>query len=213
MNSLLAEDIASHLLEIGAVGFTPQKPLIFKSGIISPVYVDNRILPSYPHIWKKVIHGFIKTVTDESLTFEIVAGIESAGIPHSAALGYALEKPSVFCRKQTKDHGTKKLIEGGKVTGKRVLLIEDLVTTGGSSLSGVNALRGEGADVTDCLVIVDYGFAESKKAFGKARVTLHPLTDFKTILAVAGRNGKVSDDEKKMVEEWLLDPWGWAAKQ
>src|SRR5258708_40166800 len=140
--------IASSLLEIGAFKFQPAKPLTYKFGLKAPVYVDNRCFPFYPAHWRKVIKGFNNLIQKNSLSFDVVAGIETAGIPHSAALGFFLQKSSAFVRKQTKDHGTKKRVEGGDVTGKKVLLIEDHITTGGSSLSGVEALRNEVGIVT-----------------------------------------------------------------
>src|SRR5262245_26696238 len=168
--------IARILLEIGAVGFSPQQPVVFKSGLLSPVYVDNRRLPYWPAQWKVVLDGFQTLIRDTALPFDVIAGIETAGIPHSAALGYALEQPSVFVRKQAKDHGTRSRVEGGPVREKRVLLVEDLVTTGGSSLLGVEALRQDGAQVTDCLAIVSYGFRQATEAFQAADVRLHTLT-------------------------------------
>jgi orotate phosphoribosyltransferase len=146
------------------------------------------------------------------LEFDIIAGIETAGIPHSAALGFSMNKPTVFIRKEVKDHGTKSRIEGGKVEGKKVLLIEDLVSLGGSSLSGVKALRDEGALVNDCLVIVTYGFKESVAAFLEAKVTLHSLTPFAVILEEALVSGRFNSEEKKIVEDWFVEPHGWAQR-
>jgi orotate phosphoribosyltransferase len=138
--------------------------------------------------------------------------MEAAGIPHSAALGYAVGKPSVFVRKEAKAHGTKKRVEGGDVRGRRVVLVEDLVTTGGSSLSGVEALRAEGAVVEDCLAIISYGFAEAKAAFDAAGVRLHTLTTFEEVLESGTRAGRVSADDAASVRDWLRDPHGWVQK-
>ena len=110
-------------------------------------------------------------------SFDVIGGIEAAGIPHSAALGFATAMPSIFIRKEAKEHGTKKRVEGGNVTGKRVLLVEDLVTTGMSSLSGVEALRAEGAIVEDCLAIISYGFPGRKEKFAAAGVTIARTDD------------------------------------
>ena len=204
--------IAQALLEISAVGFRPESPLTFKSGIISPVYVDNRRFPFYPQQWRLVITGFQELLKSEQLEFDILAGIETAGIPHSAALGYALQRPSVFVRKKIKDHGTKSRIEGGSIAGKKVLLIEDLVTTGMSSLAGVQALRQDGAQVDDCLVIVSYGFAEASAAFAQAQVHLHTLTQFPIILEEALRLQKITSAQKVLIDDWFADPWGWAER-
>lgn len=203
------KEIARALLEIGAVGFKPKEPLTFKSGIISPVYVDNRIFPYYPEKFRLVIEGFEDMVKKERLNFDLIAGIATGGIPHSAVLGYRLQKPSVYIRKESKDHGKGKRIEGGEVKGKKVLLIEDLVTTGGSSLSGVKALQGEGAVVEDCLVIVSYGFQEARENFEKEKVNLYALTSFSIILEEAVASEKLTKEESRIVKDWLSDPHGW----
>ena len=207
------QTVAESLLTIGGVGFRVNDPLTFKSGIVSPVYCDNRTFPFWPSEWKKVIEGFIALVAEDGIAFDVIGGIEAAGIPHSAALGYALGRPSVFIRKQPKEHGKKARIEGGDVTGKRVLLVEDLVTTGGSSLSGVQALREAGAIVTGCLAIISYGFAEAQAAFAHAEVRLHTLTGFDAVLAGARRRGLLDDAGDATVRDWLRDPHGWAARR
>lgn len=204
-----SEVIAGLLLEIKAIGFAPKAPIQFKSGMLSPVYVDNRTLPFFPNVWKQVVKGMAGVIKEQALTFDVIAGIETAGIPHSAALSYLLGKPSVFVRKKVKDHGTKSRIEGGAVRGKTVLLIEDHVTTGGSSLAGVTALRDAGARVTDCVSITSYGFTEAVTAFEQAEVKLHTLTDFPTILAEAERRGLIDGALRESVSVWMSDPWGW----
>jgi orotate phosphoribosyltransferase len=214
MNTELTTEqkVAQALLKIGAVGFNLGKPITFKSGIVSPVYVDNRTLPFHPMEWKIVLEGFKSLVEKENIQLEIVAGVEAAGIPHSAALGYLLNIPSVFIRKQVKDHGTKKLVEGGDVSGKKVLLVEDLVSTGGSSLKAIEAMRAEGAHADDCLVIVSYDFAEAKENFKNANVTLHCLTSFPIILEEAEKLGVLNQDQIEKIKEWFADPHGWAEK-
>lgn len=202
--------IAKSLLTIGAVGFSLQKPITFKSGIKSPVYVDNRRFPFYPEHWKNVILGFTAITRTEQLNLDAIAGIETAGIPHSAALGFYLDKPSVFVRKSAKDHGTKKMIEGGDVDGMRVLLIEDHVSTGSSSLAGVDSLRAAGALVTDCLSITNYEFEEARVAFTNAKIKLHTLTNFSNIFAMAIEMGKISQEEVAVVKSWIRDPHGWS---
>jgi orotate phosphoribosyltransferase len=206
-------EVAQALLNIGAVGFKPKEPVTFKSGIKSPVYVDNRRFPFWPAEWHKVISGFKSLIEQDKIKFDVIAGVEAAGIPHSAALGFFLQKPSVFVRKEAKDHGLKKRVEGGDVTGKRVLLIEDLVSTGISSLSVVQALRDEGAIVEDELVIITYGMQEAIKAFADAKVNLHVLTNFSLVLNEAVSGQKLLTDEKKIVQDWLNDPHGWAGRQ
>lgn len=202
--------VARALLEIGAVGFSPDKPIRFKSGIISPVYVDNRKLPYHPQQWAVVIEGFRQEA--QSIAYEVIAGVAVGGVPHSAALGYATQMPSVFVRKEAKEHGKGQQIEGGEVLGKRILLVEDLVSTGGSSLAGVEALREAGAIVDDMLAIVSYSFLDAKDSFAKAKVRLHTLTDFATILQEALNMGKFGQTEYAIIADWFSDPYGWASK-
>lgn len=206
----MSAEVAEALLTIGGVGFRPRDPITFKSGIVSPVYCDNRQFPFWPQQWAVVIRGFERLIADDGIGLDVIAGIESAGIPHSSALGFAMKRPSVFVRKEAKQHGTKRRVEGGDVRGKRVLLVEDLVTTGGSSLSGVEALRAEGAEVTDCLAIISYGFREAVDAFAAAGVKLHTLTTFDEVLALAQSAGKLSGEDAASVSAWLRDPHGWA---
>ena len=208
-----ARVVADALLGIGGVGFRVDAPLTFKSGIVSPVYCDNRAFPFFPAQWKKVIEGFTSLLAREAIAFDVLGGLETAGIPHSAALGYALQRPSIFIRKQPKEHGKRARVEGGDVRDKRVLPVEDLVTTGGSSLSGVVALRDEGAVVTDCLAIISYGFAEAAQAFAQANVRLHTLTSFDAVLTGARDSGRLDEASAAAVSDWLRDPHGWAARR
>jgi orotate phosphoribosyltransferase len=206
-------EIARALLEIGAVGFTPDEPITFKSGLLSPVYVDNRRLPFHPVQWHLVITGFAALLRDSGIAVDVIAGIETGGIPHSAALAYMLAKPSVIVRKQLKDHGKRNRVDGGDVSGLNVLLVEDMVTMGGSSLSGAEALREAGANVTDCFAIVTYGFTSALDDFAKAEVKLHTLTDFPTILKQAVETGRFTRQQTDVVADWLSDPHGWPGRR
>lgn len=206
-------EIAQALLEINAVGFALEQPVTFKSGIKSPIYVDNRQLIYWPAQWHIIIEGFRELISSEKINYDVIAGVETAGIPHSSALAYIMNQPSVFVRKKPKEHGTKKLVEGGDVQGKRVLLVEDLVTTGGSSLAGVQALRNEGAIVEDLFAIITYGFPEAVEAFEQAGVRLHTLTTFEAILAQAELNNLFPADALSVIEDWLAEPVGWAQRQ
>lgn len=207
----ISQKTAQAILDIDAVKIVPE-PIKFKSGILSPVYTDNRIFISHPEEWDVIILNFVELIKEKKLDFHVVAGIETAGIPHSSALAYVLQMPSVFIRKEAKDHGTKKRVEGGDVKGKKVLLIEDLVSTGMSSLSGVQALRDEGAIVEDCLVIIQYEFPEAVEAFAKAKVNLHALTTFPDVLKEIKAGEKYSKEDIKKMDEWLADPWKWTKK-
>jgi orotate phosphoribosyltransferase len=207
--TVIQEQVARALLEIEAVVFTPHKPITFKSGIKSPVYVDNRRLPFWPAQWQIVIEGLQQLIGARDITFDVIAGIAAGGIPHSAALAYTLKQPSVFVRKEAKEHGTRGQIEGGEVSHRRVLLVEDMVTTGSSSLAGVEALRAAGATVKDCLCITSYGFAKALQAFDAAGVRLYPLAPFSTIVIEASKMGLFNQEALMLIEAWMHDPHHW----
>jgi len=210
---MIDREVARALLAIGAVKFTPENPITFKSGLLSPVYIDNRKLIFWPQHWHTIIEGFRQLVEKEGIAYDIIAGIETAGVPHSSALAYILEKPSVFVRKQPKEHGTKSRVEGGDVSGSRVLLVEDLVTTGGSSLAGAEALRESGAMVQDCLAITSYGFTMSEHSFKIMEIRLHTLTSFHIIVQEAVKLDQFNAAQLAIIEDWLKDPHRWAESQ
>lgn len=204
--------VARALLEIGAVGFSLMQPIRFKSGMLAPMYVDNRRLPYHPAQWKQVIEAFVGRLSVGDIASDVIAGVAVGGVPHSAALGYAAGIPSVFVRKEAKEHGMGNRVEGGVVEGKRVVLVEDMVTTGGSSLSAVEALRAEGAVVTDMLAIISYDFREAAAAMFAAGMTLHTLTSVPVVLAEARARGTLNEVTLERVQAWYGDPYGWGAQ-
>ncbi len=201
--------IAQSLIKINALKFVPDNPIIFKSGIKSPVYVDCRELPFHPAEWKQIITEFEELIKGKNITFDVIAGVASGGIPHSAALSFTLKRPSVFVREKLKDHGTQSRIEGGRVAGKTVLLIEDLITLGLSSLSAVESLRREGAKVNNCISVVNYDFPEAKETFKKNNVNLYSLTTFPEILEAAKNANMFSDKEISLIKKWFSHPHVW----
>ena len=207
-----SREIAEALIAIEGVGFRPGAPITFKSGIKSPVYCDNRRFPFWPEQWAKVIRGFEGLIAERGIAVDVVGGVEAAGIPHSAALGFSTRKPSVFIRKELKEHGTKKRVEGGDVTGRRVVLVEDLVTTGGSSIAAIEALRAEGAVVSDCLAIISYDFPEAVELFAQSGVRLHATTTFPVVLESALTCGMIDEAGAAVVRDWLDEPRSWAKR-
>jgi len=199
--------VARALLQAGTVTLTPDAPVTFKSGLRSPVYVDNRRLISQPAAWRVIIDAFAAELPASDI---VIAGVESSGIPHSSALAFTAAQPSVFVRKAAKEHGLGRRIEGGDVAGRRTILIEDMVTTGGSSLSAIGALREAGATVGDCLAIITYGFAEAVEAFGAAGVRLVTLTTFPIVVDEALAAGSIDARSSDLVRAWLADPHAWS---
>ena len=208
-----SKEIAEALIAIEGVGFRLASPITFKSGIKAPVYCDNRRFPFWPEQWAKVIHGFEALIAERGIALDVVGGVEAAGIPHSAALGFSMCKPSVFIRKEPKEHGTKKRVEGGNVSGKRVVLVEDLVTTGSSSIAAIEALRAEGAVVSDCLAIISYNFPEAVELFQRSRVRLHAATTFVAVLESAIESGMIDERGAAVVRDWLAEPRAWGKRQ
>jgi len=203
--------VARALLEADTVTIRPDEPVTFSSGLRSPVYVDNRRLIFHPGPWRAVIDAFHDRLRERPLEVDVVAGVEAAGIPHSSALAFAAGLPSVFVRKLAREHGLARRIEGGDVSGRRVILVEDLVTTGSSSLSAVAALRDAGAIVSFCLAIISYGFGSMRTAFDAAGVTLQVLTTFETLVSEGVASGRLDARSADIVRAWLADPHAWAA--
>lgn len=211
--SPIANDIlAGHLLNYGAVSFMTETPMRLKSGLVTPIYVDNRSLTGHPDAWRDIIETMCSRISQLGLEFDIIAGVEGAGVSHSAALAYRLGKPSVFVRQRAKTYGDHSRVEGTSVKGKRVLIIEDHVSTGLSLLSAVEGLKAEGAIVEDCVAITSFGIDETAKLFQKENFKCHELLDFSIVLDKAVSTGLIDEAKKALLIDWLANPWTWAAR-
>ncbi|CAN5447753.1 orotate phosphoribosyltransferase [soil metagenome] len=200
--------VARALLAAGALAYRPDEPVTFRSGLRSPVYLDCRRLIFQPAAWRVVI-GALAERLRLGTKADAVAGVEAAGIPHSSALAYAASLPSVFVRKAPKEHGLGRRVEGGDVTGLNVVLVEDLVTTGSSSLSAVAALREAGATVSHCLAISTYGFGDLHAAFAEAGVRLEVLSTVGVVIAEALASDLLDAVAVDVIRDWLADPAAW----
>jgi orotate phosphoribosyltransferase len=207
-----AEDVAKILLEIKAVTLSPQKPYRYASGILSPIYCDNRLLMSYPDKRRKIIAYLAELIKERHLEFDVVAGIASSGIPHAAWLADKLGKPMIYIRKETKEHGKENLIEGKLDKGQRVLIVEDLVSTGGSSINGVEAVRSQGGVVNHCVAIFTYEMEKAKDAFRNANCELITLSNFTTLIKTAKEMEYIGPEESGKVLAWNKDPQNWGRK-
>jgi orotate phosphoribosyltransferase len=203
--------IAGLLLKTRAVTLSPGKPFTWASGIISPIYTDNRILLSCPDERKKVVSAFVEAIARERLHFDVVAGVATSGIPWAAWVAEALGKPLVYVRGEKKDHGKGNLVEGRLSKGQHAVMIEDLVSTGGSSVAAVVGAREAGAQVTHCFAIFTYGLQKAADAFAAAHCTLHTLTDFATLIGLASETGYISREQKEKVLAFSMNPSGWNA--
>ncbi|RMF06002.1 orotate phosphoribosyltransferase [Candidatus Woesearchaeota archaeon] len=207
-----AQKVAKLLLSIKAVTLNMEEPYRYASGILSPIYCDNRLIMSYPEIREKVIDSFLSVITEKELEFDVVAGTATAGIPHAAWVADRLKKPMIYVRSSAKDHGKKNLIEGKLENGQKVLLIEDLVSTGGSSISAVKAIKESGGDVVACLAIFTYGMEKAEKAFKEENCPLFTLSNFNTLINTAVEENYLSPEQAEKAVHWNRDPQGWGAK-
>jgi orotate phosphoribosyltransferase len=206
----IKERIAKILLDKKAVTLNVKDPFTYVSGIRSPIYCDNRTLIFSPAERKEVCKAFNRII--ESLDYNIIAGTATSAIPWAAWIAEELEKPMVYIRKKEKGYGKEKLIEGGDIAGKKVVVIEDLVSTGGSSLNAVQACKDAGADVVAMVAIFTYEFEAAKKMFTDASCKTFFLTDFSTLTTVATKNDFLDANSLSMVQEWNKDPSGWGPR-
>ena len=204
-----ATTIARRLLEAGAVRLAPLKPFTWASGLRSPIYCDNRVLLSYPALRAEVIDALQRVAADFG-PLDGVAGVATAGIPHGALLADRLGLPLVYVRSQAKAHGRQNQIEGRLEAGKRYLVVEDLISTGGSSLKAIDALRAAGGQVAGAVAIFTYGFPAAARAFRQADVPLATLSDYATLLDAAVTSDYVSADEAATLATWREDPRAWS---
>lgn len=204
--------VAELLLKVGAIILRPQKPFKFASGILSPIYCDNRLLLSKPQERKVLTDYYVEKIRHENIEVDVIGGIATASIPWAALVAEHLNKPMIYIRKEAKDHGKENLIEGGLEPGQNVLIVEDLVSTGGTSLASVEAARKEGAIVGKCLAIFTYEMEIAINAFKGANCELLTLSNFHTLIEVAAEKGYIKQEEISMLKEWSKSPKEWGKK-
>lgn len=207
----LSREIAENLIARGAVRISIEPPFTWTSGIKSPIYCDNRKMISYVQERELVVKGFVEMIREKGLEFDVIGGTATAAIPWAAFLAYELGVPMVYIRPEKKAHGAGKQIEGDLKAGQRVLIVEDLISTGGSSVKAAEAVREEGGcHVADVLAIVTYGFAAAYEAFAAADLKMHTLTTFADIADAAAESGAIGNDQIEEVLRFAEDPKGWA---
>ncbi|AEI42566.1 orotate phosphoribosyltransferase [Paenibacillus mucilaginosus] len=202
----LAEQIASDLLKIGAVALRPQQPFTWTSGLKSPIYCDNRLTISYPEIRERIADGFVQLIRDNFPDAEVIAGAATGGIPHAAWVAQKLGLPMVYVRDKAKGHGKENLIEGHIEAGQKTVVIEDLISTGGSSLKVALAVNDAGAQALGVLGIFSYQFEKAKAAFGEAGVPFETLTNYSVLLDVAVKNGSIQESDLQALRAWSSNP-------
>ena len=207
MNNIAAT-VARQLLEIKAIQLSPEKPFTWASGILSPIYCDNRKSLSYPEV-RNYIKNSLAEIAKQYGEFDVVAGVATAGIPHGAYVADVLGKPFIYVRSKPKGHGMQNLIEGEIPDGKKVLVVEDLISTGGSSVKAVNALKAVGADVVAAIAIFTYGFEKAKTTFEAADCPFDTLSNYDVLLEEAVKMEYISSEMVETLQAWKHSPSTW----
>lgn len=208
-NNTLKRDFASKLLRIKAIKLQPNDPFTWASGWKSPFYCDNRKTLSYPDIRTFVKVGMVHAILKHFPEADVIAGVATAGIPQAALIADVLNMPLIYVRSKPKDHGLENLIEGEMKEGAKVVVIEDLISTGGSSLKVVEAIRKAGGDVVGMVASYTYGFPAAAQAFTDANVKLITLTDYDHVVAEALATGYIQESDIELLNEWRKNPSGW----
>ena len=209
LNNSFARELAAHLLEINAVVLRPSDPFTWTSGWNSPIYCDNRLTLRFPEIRNKIENEFTAIINDKFSHIDVVTGTATAGIPHAAWVASNLNKPMAYVRAKAKAHGMGNQIEGGVKKGESTVVIEDLISTGGSAFSVVEALKFVGANVEAVLSIFTYGFDKASKRFSDVEVPVYTLTDYKTLVNVAIEKGIIDGDDLDLLASWRDHPEIW----
>ncbi len=201
--------VAAKLLQIEAIKLNYKNPFTWSSGWKSPVYCDNRLSLSYPAIRTFIKENLAQAIKENFTAAECIAGVATAGVPQGALVAEELSLPYIYVRPKPKDHGMGNLIEGKITKGQKVVLIEDLISTGGSSLKAAQALQEAGFKVMGMVAIFTYGFETAQKNFEEAGIPLVCLSDFNSLLTEAVKQKYMGEDELIYVKSWRLDPANW----
>lgn len=225
------EEFAKAMLSNGITKLSPDKPFVWASGYQMPIYNDNRMLLAKPDWRRRICYALTNLKLEEKVDPDIIAGTATAGIPHATTLADMLEKPLIYIREKPKDHGMNNRIEGisddSGLNGKNILVIEDLVSTGGSSAKAIAAVREAGGICTHCFSIFSYGLNQADEMFAGTRsydekdaakpvlsppCTLRSVLTYDTLIRVAKEEGAINADQEAMLQEWRADPFNWGAK-
>ncbi len=209
LDSNVAAEVADKLLEIQAIRLQPTKPFTWASGWKSPIYCDNRLSLSFPKVRTLIKEQLVKSVQHYFPNVEAIAGVATAGIPQGALLANDLDLPFIYVRSKAKGHGMENMIEGQIVPGQKVVVVEDLVSTGGSSLKAAQDLKDAGFEVLGMVAIFSYGFDVATRNFEKAGVKLICLSHYEAMLPRALKKNYISDETLASLSEWRLDPERW----
>ena len=209
-NTDSAVKIAESLLQIKAIKLNNKDPFTWASGLKSPIYCDNRIALSYPKIRTYIRQQLVEAIEEKFGKVDVIAGVATAGIPQAALVAAAMGLPLVYVRSSEKEHGMTNKIEGVINEGQSVVVIEDLVSTGKSSLNAVDALRDAGASVKGMLAIFTYGLPNADENFEKSNCQLVTLSDYDTLVSSASEGEYISSNDMLSLMDWRKDPQAWS---
>lgn len=201
--------LAKKLLSISAVKLQPNNPFTWASGWKSPIYTDNRKTLAYPDVRTFVKIELTKLIKEKFADFDVIAGVATGAIAQGALIADELEMPYVYIRSAAKDHGMGNLIEGDIKPGQKVVVVEDLISTGGSSLKAVEAVRQAGCEVVGMVAIFTYGFPLAEEKFNEAGVTLYTLSNYNAVLEAAAETGYISNEDIETLKVWRENPSKW----
>ena len=202
-------EIAESLLQSKAIILEPASPFTWASGWKSPIYCDNRKTLSFPEIRSSIRDAYINCIHDNFEIPDVIAGVATGAIAQGALVADAMKLPFIYIRSSAKGHGMQNLIEGNYSAGQKIIVIEDLISTGGSSMKAVSALREAGCEVTGMVATFTYGFRVSEKTFAENDLKVRTLTDYETMLEQAVESGYLEKKQLPLLQEWRLNPAGW----
>ncbi|OEC02620.1 Orotate phosphoribosyltransferase [Lysinibacillus sphaericus] len=198
----LQNEIAHAMLKVGAVELNPTELFTWASGIKSPIYCDTRLTISDPVIRKQLANGLATVIKENFGATEIVAGTATAGIPHAAWVSDILDLPMVYVRSKAKEHGRGNQIEGKYAAGQKVIVVEDIVSTGGSSITAVEALRAAGCEVLGVVCVYTYNLPRAEQAFDEAGIKYVSLTNFDYLIEAANESGAIKEEDIPFLKDW-----------
>ncbi|MEB6145497.1 orotate phosphoribosyltransferase [Enterococcus casseliflavus] len=207
-----SNQIAKDLLDIEAIFLRPNEPFTWASGIKSPIYCDNRITMSYPHVRRAIAKGLAAVIKTTYPEAEVIAGTATAGIPHAAWVAELLDLPMVYIRSKAKEHGKGNQIEGRIQPNQKMVVIEDLLSTGGSVLEACEAGKREGADVLGVAAIFTYELPQVQENFDQAGLSYVTLTNYTALIESALETGAIQESDVALLQEWRKDPAAWLSE-
>ena len=206
----LSKNYAKYLLEIKAIKLSPSEPFTWASGLKSPIYCDNRKTLSYPELRTSIKNGLVEMIKTQYPHTEVIAGVATGAIAQGALVAEAMGLPFVYVRSEEKKHGLTNIVEGVVEAGQKVVVVEDLVSTGQSSLKAVHALRDMGCNVLGMVAIFTYNLPVAAQRFEEAKLSLHTLTNYPILVEKSAADGYIKADEMNTLNQWSKDPAAWA---